>query len=355
MKSLFIVVLAQFLFVSQSFAQGLKVKLTEHTANVETIAYSSNGQYFVSSGWDGAVNLYTIDSLGIPKFKQSFFGHLGAVTSLGFSKNNKYIVSCGKDYSARLWNIEFPDSSKIFSMHLEPVTNAFLDGAGKNIITSSVDGTIKITNIYDTRKTKTIKVGKPICDLVLSRDGKFFYAALKGAGIAKIETGSQKTTEEYLGHKDEVNAIDLSPDGKFLASGSSDKSIIIWDLTTGKELKKLNGFEWKVTSVEYSLDGQYIIGGCNDGTTKLFNVSTGKLISDFAELSKNVRDVAFSPNAKQIAIATNLESDKYGAVIYNSGVFISAPEPANRPKGVKPTDKNAPKTVVKPAAKAPVK
>lgn len=355
MKSLFIVVLVQFLFVNHTFAQGLKVKLTEHTANVETIAYSSNGMYFVSSGWDGAVNLYTIDSIGVPKFKQSFYGHLGAVTSLAFSKNNKFIISCGKDYSARLWNIEFPDSSKVFTMHVEPVTNAFLDAAGKNIITCSVDGTIKNTNIFDTRKSKTIKVGKPISDLVLSRDGKFYYAALKGGGIAKIETGSTKTVQEFLGHKDEINALDLSPDGKFLASGSSDKTIIIWDLATGKEFKKLNGFEWKVTSVEYSLDGQYIIGGCNDGTTKLFDVGTGKLISDFAELSKNVRDVAFSPNAKQIAIATNLESDKFGAVIYNSGVFISAPEPANKTKGTKPTDKNATKTVVKPTVKAPVK
>ncbi len=355
MKSLFIAILVQFLFANQSFAQSLKVKLTEHTANVETIAYASNGMYFVSSGWDGAVNLYTIDSLGTPKFKQSFFGHLGAVTSLGFSKNNKFIISCGKDYSARLWNIDFPDSSKVFGMHLDPVTNAFLDVSGKNMITGSVDGTIKITNVYDSKKSKTIKVGKPIVDLVLSRDGKFFYAALKGAGIAKIETGTQKIVEELLGHNDEVNAIDLSPDGKFLASGSSDKTIIIWDLTTGKELKKLIGFEWKVTSVEFSPDGQYIIGGCNDGTTKLYHVISGKLISDFTELSKNVRDVAFSPNAKQIAIATNLETEKFGALIYNSGVFISTPEPANKSKGVKPTDKIAPKIVVKTTSKVPVK
>ncbi|MDI1233483.1 MAG: WD40 repeat domain-containing protein [bacterium] len=355
MKSLFIAVLVCFLFANQSFAQGLKVRLTEHTANVETVAYSTNGLYFVSSGWDGAVNLYTIDSVGVPVFKQSFLGHLGAVTSLNFSKNNKFIISCGKDYSARIWNIEFPDSSKTFNMHYESVTNAFLDASGKNIITCSVDGTIKNTNIYDSRKSKTIKVGKSINDLVISRDGKFYYAALKGGTIAKIETGSTKTIAEFTGHNDEINTLDISPDGKFLASGSSDKTIIIWDLITGKELKKLIGFEWKVTCVKFSSDGQFIIGGCNDGTTKLFDVNTGKLISDFAELSKNVRDVAFSANAKQIAIATNLESANYGAVIYNSGVFITSPEPANRVKGSKPVVKGNSRQIVKPTVKVPVK
>ena len=97
-------------------SQNLKVKLTDHTANVEIIGYSPDGRYFASSGWDGVVNLYNMDSTGIPKFKYAFLGHLGAVTSLCFSANSKLIISCGKDYSARIWNIDFPDSSKTFNV-----------------------------------------------------------------------------------------------------------------------------------------------------------------------------------------------------------------------------------------------
>ncbi len=333
----------------QGFSQAVKVKLTEHTANIEAIAFSSNGQYFVSSGWDGAVNLYTIDSVGVPKFKYVFLGHLGAVTSLNFSKNNKYIISCGKDYSARIWNIDTPANSKVYSMHFEPVTSAFLDGSGKNIITSSTDGTIRFTNVADSRKSKIIKVGKSISDVLMSKDNKFYYAAVKGGTIAKIEVGSTKTIEEMVGHKDEINALDISTDGRILASAGSDKMIILWDLTTGKELKRLMGFEWKVTSVEFSSDGKYVVGGCNEGTTKLFDVETGKLISDFKEASKNVRDVAFNANASQIAIATNSEGDKFGAVIYSSGVLISKPEPANKPKaGAQPSVKQTAKPVAKP-------
>lgn len=332
----------------QGSSQTVKLKLTEHTANIEAIAYSPNGQYFVSSGWDGAVNLYTIDSMGLPKFKQSFLGHLGAVTSLNFSKNSRYIISCGKDYSARVWNIDTPNLSKVFSLHFEPVTCAFLDQSGKFLITSSTDGTIKTTSVSDSKKSKTIKVGKSISDLLLSKDNKYYYASVKGGTIMKIETGSTKIIEEMTGHKDEVNALDISPDGRILASAGNDKVIILWDLTTGKELRKLNGFEWKVTSVEFSADGKYVIGGCNEGTTKLFDAETGKLVSDFKESSKNVRDVAFNNNGTQIAIATNLDGDRFGAVIYSSGVTAGKPEPGAG-KGKTPVKPGA----AKPAATTP--
>ncbi len=347
MKKLILIVSIIFLTNNQVFAQLIKAQLKEHTANVETVAFSSNGKYFVSSGWDGAVNLYDIDSTGMPIFKYAFMGHLGAVTSLNFSRNNKYIISCGKDYSARLWDIEFPDSSKSFNMHLEPVTNAFLDPSGRVLITCSADGTIRNTSLLDAKKSKIIKVGTPINDLRVSKDYRFYYVALKGTSISKIDAHTAKVIKEFTGHQDEVNAIDISPDGNFMASASNDKTIIIWDLNTGKESKKLTGFEWKVTSVEFSGDGKYIIGGCNEGTTKLFNVETGALVTDFKEVGTSVHDVAFSPNGTYIAVATSLkDTEQYGAVIYVSGVVVE--KKVFQPRNAKGKNKYAPRPAVKP-------
>jgi WD40 repeat protein len=72
-----------------SDAQGLKMKLTEHSGNVESVCYSHDGKYLASGSWDGNVNLYKIDSFGNATLKQTFPGHLAAVVSLSFSKNNK--------------------------------------------------------------------------------------------------------------------------------------------------------------------------------------------------------------------------------------------------------------------------
>ncbi|NQW42690.1 MAG: WD40 repeat domain-containing protein [Bacteroidetes bacterium] len=344
LNKLILIVFFHAFLTLDTYAQGLKIKLTEHNSNVETVVYSSNGQFLATGDLSGLINLYTIDSFGNPNFKQSFSGHLDAVLSLWFSKNNNYIVSCGKDFSARIWNIDTPDLNKTFNNNVEAVKNAFLDPSGKYIITCCTDGTIKSTNINDIKKTKIISVGKPLNDVLLSNDKKFYYAT-KGSIVLKIDAMTGKTVTEFIGHKDAINALDISPDGITLVSASSDKTIKTWDLTLEKEIKTFFGYEWKVTSVEFSADGKYILGGCNTGETKLFETETGKEVGSFKALGKNVKDVAFSANSEQIAIATSMDVEKYGALIYNSGVEIIAPiVPSKKtgtttPKSTKPLQK----------------
>jgi WD40 repeat protein len=335
-------------------SQGLKMKLTEHTGNVESVAYSPDGKYLASGGWDGKVLLYTIDSLGNATLMSTLSGHMDAIVSLNFSKNNKYLVSASKDYSARVWNIDTPSKSKAYNIHAQPVTNAFLDASNKFLLTCSHDGTIKVTSRSD-GKSRTIQVGSPINDMVVTMDNRYYLVAVKGNLVKQYETGGRnEEVATYTGHADEVNAVEVSPDGNFMASASSDKTIMIWDLVSGKSTKKLQGFEWKVTSLKYSVDGKYIVGGCNNGVAKLFETETGKSISDFNTLGKNVRDVAFSKGGKEIAVATHMEGDKWGAVIYDSGVVSGNPPQVTINKA-KPAPKGKGKPAARPAGKPAAK
>lgn len=332
MQYLKIIVLVLFASILHRIdSQTFKTKLVDHQANVETVAFSADGKMFASGGWDGNVNLYTFDSSGNPVLKDKYVGHLGAVVSLCFSKNGKYLVSCSKDYSSRIWNIDTPAKHKVFNLHLEPVTASFLDISNKFLISSSLDGTIRTTNVNDAMKSKIIKLTGPIMDLQISYDRKFFFVACKGGVIKQIQTGGKNLEiMTFTGHTDDVNSIEISPDGKFLASASNDKSIIIWDISTGKISKKLSGFEWKVTSIKYSSDGSYILGGCNNGMAKLFEIANSKVVSEFNELGKNVRDVAISRDGSIVIVATHMDADKFGAIIYNTGISTTPiPEPVN--------------------------
>jgi len=331
------------LFLNKIDSQTFKTKLTDHSANVEAVAFSADGKSFASGGWDGVVNLYTFDSTGLPKLKQSFTGHLGAVISLNFSKNGRYLVSCSKDYSSRIWNIDTPAKSKVFNLHLEPVTASFLDPSNKFLISSSLDGTIRTTNVNDAMKSKILKLSGPIMDLQISKDMKFYYVAFKGGTIKKFQTGGKNLEiSAFTGHTDDINSIEISPDGNFMASASNDKTIIIWDLNSGKIHKTLTGFEWKVTSIKYSSDGKYIIGGCNDGVSKIFDISTGKAVTELKEMGKNVRDVSISRDGTTALVATHMDAQKFGVILYSTGI-ITTPIPETGADG-------KPKKTVAPAA-----
>lgn len=335
-----------YLIVSQTF----KTKLTEHKANIESLTFSPDGSKMASGDWNGTIQLYTLDSNKNFVLANTLSGHLAAITTLKFSRNGKYLVSSSKDYSVKVWNLDTIDKSKTFNPHTLPITSAFLDPSSKYLITGSEDGTVKTTSISNVKKTREIKIGSPVTSVLVTKNFKYYYVAMKGGIIKKYEAfGKNNLILTFTGHTDDINDLDLSPDERFLASASNDKSIIVWDAMTGKTYKTLNGFEWKVTSLEFSSDGKHIVGGCNDGFAKLFEVETAKLVSNFNEMGKNVRDVTLSNDGTILAVATYTDGEIFGAIIYDSGITSTPPtiKRATRP-GAKPAPRSRGSKTVKP-------
>lgn len=324
----FFPVLLVVLCSQKSYCQSFRVKHTEHSANLESVAFSFDGKRMASGDWNGTINLYTLDSNNYFRLTKSMNTHLSAVTTLSFSKNGKFLVSSSKDFTIKVFNLDTAGKDKSFSLHSQPITAAFLDPSNKYLISSSTDGTVKTTSVHNPKKTRELKPGGPVTDVVISKDFKFYFVALKGGTIKKFESaGKNAEVASFVGHSDDVNDIEISPDGKFLASASNDKTIIIWDLNTNKQIKKLSGFEWKVTAINISSDSKYIVGACNDGVVKLFEIESGKTIAEFKEMGKNARNVSLLRDGSQIAVATHMDGEKFGAVIYNTGISIAVSEP----------------------------
>ncbi len=83
----------------------------------------------------------------------------------------------------------------------------------------------------------------------------------------------------FKGHKDQVWCAAISPDHKLLASGSMDRSFIIWDVATGEKIKQVR--------------------------INPYHIITKGMIPEFdTELPNSIYRVAFSPNGKQLAIAS---------------------------------------------------
>ncbi len=83
----------------------------------------------------------------------------------------------------------------------------------------------------------------------------------------------------FKGHTDQVWSAAISPDYKLLASGSLDRNFIIWDVETGEKIRQIQ--------------------------INPYNVITKGVIPEFdMELPNSIYRVAFSPDGKQLAIAS---------------------------------------------------
>ena len=66
------------------------------------------GTFFVSSGFDKALNVFSADDWSLCK---SLTGHDSTVLSCDVDAKGKWVVSCGRDRTVKVWSMESTDGA----------------------------------------------------------------------------------------------------------------------------------------------------------------------------------------------------------------------------------------------------
>ncbi len=141
------------------------------------------------------------------------------------------------------------ETIKVLKGHKRFIVSINRNIEGTLIVSSSIDGTIKIWDV---------EIGK--CVQTLNQNNKWSYS------------------------------VAFSPDNTKVISASSDKTVKIWDLSLGKCIKTLSGHRGRIWQVEYSPNGKYIVSGTERGIVKVWDAETGKAMRTFRRRDWEVYD-----------------------------------------------------------------
>jgi WD40 repeat protein len=173
------------------------------------------------------------------------------------------------------------------------------------------------------RLAEVLKPTKALWAIAISPDGAHLAAATDDADIKiwSLESGDLNLTIPIRPKSSTASGLVYSPDGRVLASGLSDGTVVLWDAATGEHLRS-----WTASSqairVLYSPDGRVLL----TRDTKVINLwkpDSAKLVFALPEPVGEPASVAFSPDAKHLAVASsdanirvwNLESRQLEHVI----------------------------------------
>ncbi|KAF7291125.1 WD40 repeat-like protein [Mycena indigotica] len=262
-----------------------------------------DGSQFASGFLDGSVHIYNTT----PKIQpvETAFGkiHKSTTSSLRFFPSSRVLLSAGADFTLCILPAEpSPSSSSLSAVrtlmgHKRVVTSTAIVSRGRNIVSGSLDGTIRLWDVSSGAQIHLFTTGgatgrlAPITGMSLGERGgtvlpnapsvanpdtrevetsdKLLFCALQTKSFEAIDLGSRQTV--FSGSATApLSSISYSPENSLLATGSNKGIVDVYDTRALSEGRVLVSFargnnQAGIADLQWANNGGQLLVGTDDG------------------------------------------------------------------------------------------
>lgn len=209
-------------------------------------------------------------------------GHFHDMNTLAYSPDGQLVATGGDDGKLKLWNVSSGFCIATLSEHTAPITAIEFAKKGKVLFSASMDGTVRAWDLVRYRNFRTLTSPRPVqfgC-LAIEGSGEIVCAGSGGGGdtfdIYMWSVQSGKLLDTLSGHSGPVSSLAFSPTGSgTLASTSWDKTVKIWECFKGKSAIDTLNLNSDGLAVAYRHDGAEICVASLDGQLSFFDPREG--------------------------------------------------------------------------------
>ncbi|KAG0164476.1 WD repeat-containing protein 1 [Apophysomyces sp. BC1034] len=336
-----------------SFYNGVPFRyqksIQDHTRFVNAVAFSPNGDFFVSAGADAKLFLYDGSTGDKIHELAAENGHTGNIFSVSWSPDSTQLLTSSADRTAKIWDVSakavvntFEINSAADAVENQQVGNLW---QGDWTLSVSLSGEFNYLDKNSGKVSRTVDGhSKAITALTVSSDDTLFTGSYDGRVYAwNYGTEDDKTTAKRLGGESHINQVidllakedklysagmddmirtgsvkDKSFSGKITSSGAlprslsaSDNKVVvatvndiqIYDAAFEKILQEQDlGFTPSVAAVDPS--AEHVFVGGEDNKVRVYQLNDGKLshLHDLSNNLGNITALAVHPTLPLIAV-----------------------------------------------------
>ena len=250
---------------------------------------------------------------------KTLYGHTSAINTAAFSHDGQRIITASDDQSIILWNaisnepiikiqtkdraksavyhpddqiafVTLDDPCEVFILDAKtckiistgcrqesPVQSVDVSPDGKNLLTASWNGEIKLWSSDGCTELSTLEITRHIAEFArYSPDGRYIVFAERNNSAVIIDTFSLQKTGVLQGRVGGRGEWDIAytPDMRRIITVSQDHYVYIWDPETFRLVKLLKGHQDEVDRISSGLNHRYFSTTDIHGTTLVWDKDT---------------------------------------------------------------------------------
>ena len=241
----------------------------------------------------------------------TFAGHKNSINTLSFSNNGKYIVTTSKDSSICIWDISSKAIWREFSDHKIFTDCVNINSDGSQMV--SVSNNDSIIRIWDTGtgNVKFIKdeIGKTHF-IAFSPDDKKIVSISKGKRLSdeyRIKVWDIATAQlcyQIPEGRNYMKIAEFCPNGKYLFIANYN-NIKIYNAQDGSFIKNIAEHTGNITSIRFSLDNNLMVSTSDDLSVRVWDMHDFNLLKTYIGHSDKVTSAAFCNDSNIISISND--------------------------------------------------
>jgi WD40 repeat protein/Flp pilus assembly protein TadD/tRNA A-37 threonylcarbamoyl transferase component Bud32 len=315
--------------------------LMHHTREARCVAWSPDGRYLATTGYEGTVQVFDSTAWGplwtwsggsvyaacwSPDSQRLAWGttgpdsgvyvwevqsgevkrhqgHTASVWTLAWSPDGKQFASAGMDKTIRVWEPALGTCIRVIDGLRGFCVSLAWHPEGRMLASCGAQGD-DVLRIWDMVSGKELWSG-PREQLyrgcaAWSPDGKQLALSL-GTGECRLyRTADWSLTSRWQGHTNTVNAVAWHPEGSRFASAGADNLIHVWDTASGVRVLTLGGHLDQVLSVAWEPNGRRLASAGMDGLVKVWPVPPAPRARRLSGHSGGVRALAWSDTGETL-------------------------------------------------------